>query len=90
MLSTFDTRFLTTLAEVAAQTLDLHAGLIETARRASQTGDPGDARRAMQAVDELPAERRDRLMAETHRRMATDLSAIWDQLPGAQTGNRMN
>ena len=90
MLSTFDTRFFATLAEVAAATLDPHDSYIEIARKAAETGDPEDLRAARRALDALPAERRDRLMAETHRRLATDLSAIWSQLPGAPTGSRMN
>lgn len=90
MLSNFDTRFFATLAEVAAHTLDPQDSYIEIARKAAETDNPEDLRAARQALDALPAERRDRLMAETHRRLATDLLAVWDQLPGAPAGSRMN
>lgn len=90
MFSTFDTRFFAALAEVAARTLDPQDSYVETVRKAAETGDPEDLRAARRALDALPAEQRDRLMAETHRRLATDLSMIWDQLPGAPTRSRMN
>jgi hypothetical protein len=90
MLSPFDTRFFATLAEVATQVLDPQDSTIEIARKAARTGAPDDLRAARQALDDLPADKRDRLMAETHRRLATDLSAIWDQMPGAPSGGRMN
>ena len=90
MLSPFDNRFFATLAEVAAQVLDPQDSTIEIARKAARTGAPDDLRAARQALDDLPADKRDRLMAETHRRLATDLSAIWDQMPGAPSGGRMN
>ncbi|WP_305972214.1 MULTISPECIES: hypothetical protein [unclassified Mameliella] len=90
MISPFDTRFFATLAEVAAQTLDPQDSYIATARKAARTGAPEDLRAARRGLDDLPAEQRDRLMAETHRRLATDLSAIWDQMPGAPSGGRMN
>jgi len=86
----FDTRFFATLAEVAARTLDAQDSYVETARKAAESGDPEDLRAARQALDALPAVQRDRLLAETHRRLATDLSAIWQQLPGAAPGTRMN
>ena len=83
MLGSFDTRFFQALAAVASATLDADDPFLALARTASGTGNPDDLRAARQGLEALPAEQRDRLMAETHRRLASDLSAIWDHLPGA-------
>lgn len=90
MLSPFDTRFFAALAEAAAETLPPGDACTEAARQAARTHDPDDLRNARQRIDDLPAAERERLLADVHRRLATDLSAIWDQLPGAAFGGRMN
>lgn len=90
MLSPFDIRFFTTLADVAAGVLGPGHDCTEAAQVAARSGDPQDSLAARTCLDHLPADQRDRLMAETHRRLATDLSAIWDQLPGAPPGSRIN
>lgn len=90
MLSPFDTRFFTTLAEVAEAQLGPDHACPQAASTALDSGDPRDLRAARQSLDALDDAERDRLMSETHRRLATDLSGIWDQLPGATPGSRMN
>ncbi|MGP6085859.1 hypothetical protein [Antarctobacter jejuensis] len=90
MRTPFDSRFFKVLADVATELLGPDHPSSEASRSAADTDDPLLMRAARQSLDTLPPDTHERLMAETHRRLATDLSAIWDNLPGALPGGRMN
>ncbi|ETA52075.1 hypothetical protein [Ponticoccus alexandrii] len=84
MLDPADTRFFTALQQVLAET---DARTVKECRaavdKAVASGAPLDLRAAWQSVDALSTETRDRIMAQVHARMASDLSAIWNFLPNA-------
>lgn len=90
MLNSFDIRFFATIAEVADALLGVDHACTTAARAAVKSRDPQDLRMARTCIDNLPADQHDGLMAETHRRLATEFSAIWDQLPDANPDGRMN
>lgn len=83
MQSSFDTRFFQILTQIAAAELGADHDCTVATRAAASTEDPLVMRNAKSEIDALSPEIRDRLMAQTHRLLATDLSAIWDQMPNA-------
>lgn len=82
MLDPTDRRFLELLATEGAQMTGDDAPCVQAARTALESAHPDDLRRARQHVEALPPQSRDKLMRAVHRGLATDLSAIRDQLPG--------
>ncbi|MDW3224333.1 MAG: hypothetical protein R8G34_15875 [Paracoccaceae bacterium] len=90
MLDPADTRFFQFLKEAC----DAEGGVDQSCRdavdRAVATGDPVDLRTARDAIDRLDVSLKDSVLQQVHQRMATDLSAIWDVLPGAPDKQRPN
>ncbi len=79
-----DLRFFTALQGLLAESAAPGDAACRAAvDRALETGAPLDLRSARLELDALPADRRDRLLAQLHARMAGDISAIWDLLPFA-------
>ena len=87
MITPPETRFFAALAAALAArpgAAAAAAGLAE----AAATGDPAAILDAQRALAALPAEDRDAVLAETHRRLREDVAAIWDLLPGAPRQTR--
>jgi len=84
MIDPVDLRFFTALQQILGETAvpgeEACRAAIDTA---ISTGAPLDLRAARLQIDSLPADRRDRLLAQVHARMAGDLSSIWDLMPFA-------
>lgn len=89
MLIPFDARFFRALAEATAEMLGPDDAVARMAVQAAKSGRPDDLRKARRGLDALPAEDRDRILQVVHARLAGDLSAVWDRLPGAPTDPRM-
>lgn len=85
-----DKRFFTALARLAADVEGVDPALADTARRAADSGDPLDMQAAQRSLEALDTPLRDRLLRQVHLHMATDISAIWDALPGAKPGSKPN
>ncbi len=86
-----DTRFLSALQLALADSDDPDCERCSAAvNQALATGAPPDLRAARISMDSLPDQLRDRIMAQVHARMASDLSAIWDLMPGAPRTRRPN
>lgn len=79
-----DTRFFSALQDVLAANDAPDCEPCRAAvKQAIATGAPLDLRAARMSIEALPAELRDRILAQVHARMAADLSAIWSFMPGA-------
>lgn len=86
-----DSRFFTALRQVLLGIDAPEAAPCRDAvEQAIATGAPLDLRAARLSVDALPDPLRDRILAQVHARMAADLSAIWDVMPGAPGGQKPN
>lgn len=90
MLDPVDRKFFEALAAESAARMGAGSACEQAARTALATGRPQDLRAARQAVDGLEPDIRDPLLRAVHRRLATDLSAIWDRMRGADPGGRPN
>lgn len=90
MNDTADTRFFEALDQVCAQIPGLDQSCREAVAKARATGDPMDRLAAREALDKQDAALKDAVFRQVHMRMATDLSAIWDALPGAPDTSRPN
>jgi len=85
-----ETRFLTALAQAATQELGEAHPLTRAAITAADDPTPEPGLAVRQALDLLPADIRDRLLAQTHKTMREDISAIWSLLPGAAQAGGMH
>lgn len=85
-----DIRFFKALSAVCAKIEAVDQPCRDAIDRALETGDALDMRAARQAVDDLDDTTRDKVLANVHRQMATDLSAIWDALSAAPESSRPN
>ena len=90
MLDPADTRFFQMLQQVCGQSDDVDQACRDAIDRAVSTGDQLDLRAAREAVDRLDAPLKETVLREVHLRMATDLSAVWDAMPGAPGKQRPN
>ena len=90
MLDPADTRFFKLLKKVCGETTAIDQACRDIVDRAISTGDPLDLRAARAAFDRLDPATKDAVLREVHRLMATDLSAIWDAMPGASGKQRPN
>lgn len=88
MFDPIDRRFFEALTAAASRLLGEDAACTQQAHRALASGDPQDLRAARLLVDDLAQADRATLLRDVHHQMASDLSAIWDHLPGAQDGRR--
>ncbi|MCA8881119.1 MAG: hypothetical protein KDA73_14445 [Rhodobacteraceae bacterium] len=77
------TRFFAALAAALAGRFDPEHPAFQLAEAAARGDDPAAVLDAQRALAALPDADRDAVMAETHRRLREDISAIWDLLPGA-------
>ncbi|MCR8550314.1 hypothetical protein M4578_21035 [Salipiger sp. P9] len=84
MFDPTDKRFFETLAALCRSELGATDPTTEAAERACRSAAPEDLRAARLALDALPDEQRLRLLRQVHHRLASDLSAIWEQFPGPQ------
>ena len=85
-----DLRFFQALQAACRQVAGVDAVCAKAVDRAVETGAPNDMLAARRAVDELDTALRDSLLRQVHMHMATDLSAIWNALPGAPEKPRPN
>lgn len=85
-----DLRFFRALHRACAAAEGLDAACLAAIARAVETGDPLDLLAARRAFDALETAVKDRLLRQAHVAMATDLSAIWDMMPGASGDRRPN
>lgn len=92
MIDPADIRFFQTLALVCRQTDGVDTHCQNAIQQALDTRDPQDMRAARRAVDALDDARKDQILQQVHRLMATDISAIWDVMSYAsgQTRQRPN
>lgn len=92
MIDPADIRFFQTLALVCHQTDGVDTHCQNAIKQALDTRDPQDMRAARHAVDALDDVLKDQILQQVHRRMATDISAIWDVMSYAsgQTKERPN
>lgn len=90
MIDPADIRFFKALQDICRQFEDVPETCRQTIDRAVETGDAQDLLNARQAVNQLEDATKSNLMRQVHLRMATDLSAIWDALPGAPGNQRPN
>lgn len=85
-----DLRFFQTLKDVCAAVDGVDQDCRDAIDRALNTGDPLDMLAARKALDRLEDPLKGDLFRQVHLRMVTDLSAIWDALPGAPGSGRAN
>ena len=90
MTDPVDLRFFRALEKACGQCAEVDEPLRHAIRRALETGDPKDLAAARVALDEIENAVKDSLLRQVHRHMASDLSAIWDAMPGAPTRQRPN
>jgi len=92
MIDPADIRFFQTLALVCHQTDGVDTHCQNAIQQALDTRDPQDMRAARQTFDALDDARKDQILQQVHRLMATDISAIWDVMSYAsgQTRQRPN
>lgn len=91
MIDPTDIRFFRALQQVLAQDPAPELAACRSAvDHAIATALPQDLRAARLSLEALGDAARDRVMAQLHARMASDLSAIWDVLPLAPNGQRPN
>lgn len=90
MFETLTHRFLAALETVLAQRGERDCGLSACVRAAIKTPTPERVAQVQDKMQELTEADRDRLMQKVHHHIATDLSAIWDQMPNASPGGRPN
>lgn len=87
MMDPVDTRFFTLLVQVLADealpTDSVTEAVAEAAKRALESGAPLDLLAARRALEAMEPALKDRVLGRVHARMASDLSAIWDQMPQA-------
>ncbi|MBY6059135.1 hypothetical protein KUV26_21295 [Leisingera daeponensis] len=85
-----DLRFFRALKEVCSTAEGVGRSCRDAIDRALETGDPLDMQTARKAVENLDDPLKSDLLRQVHLRMVSDLSAIWDFLPGAQGSDRPN
>ncbi len=90
MIDPTDLRFFQTLTALCDSVPGVDPETRAVFERAATTGDPVDLRAARLALDGLDAPVRDVMLSRLHQKMVTDLSAIWDSLPGATPPGRPN
>ncbi len=83
MTDPIDIRFFQALREVCSQSESVDHNCRDALNSAVETPDLQNMQAARRAVDALHTPLRDEVMRQVHLRMATDLSAIWDSIPGA-------
>ncbi len=85
-----DFRFFRALKEVCSACDGVDQPCREAIDRALDTGDPLDMRAARKALENLDDPLKGDLLRQAHLRMVSDLSAIWEYLPGAPGTKRPN
>ena len=90
MIDPTDARFFIALNELVDRDNAGCAALLAAVDRAIASGEPLDFLAARDALNALDDGTREDLLRQVHHRMATDLSAIWDSLPGALSRQRPN
>jgi hypothetical protein len=90
MTDPVDLRFFTSLQKVLARSDTVDTACRDAVDRALATGAPEDLRIAREKVHALPTEFRERVLAQVHAAMASDLSAIWDMMPTRSGAGRPN
>ncbi|WP_323766067.1 hypothetical protein [Marinovum sp.] len=85
-----DLRFFSALHAACHAEGGVDPRLVDALVRALDTGAPTDLLAARKAFDTLETALKARLMQQVHRHMVTDISAIWNALPGAHPGQRPN
>ena len=90
MTDPVDLRFFNSLQKVLAETEAVDPACRAAVERALATGRPDDMRIAREHVHALPNETRDQVLGRVHAAMASDLSAIWDMLPGMSGARKVH
>ncbi len=90
MIDANDKRFFQALKDTCATIDAVGKPCRDAVEHALTSEDPAAMRAARLAVDALDDKVRDQVLVQVHRRMATDLSAIWEGLSTATTGGRPN
>lgn len=90
MNTTADQRFFAALAKICAQVLGPDAPCTRAAQAAVDTPGPEQFQAARTLLHALPPKDLDRVMAAQHSMMRMDISAVWDQMPGAPASRRPN
>lgn len=85
-----DLRFFRALKDVCAKVDPVDQTCRDAIDSALESGDPQDMQTAHKALESLDDPLRDAVLRRVHLHMATDLSAIWDMMPGAPVGKRPN
>ncbi|GLO69939.1 hypothetical protein MACH17_14560 [Phaeobacter inhibens] len=85
-----DLRFFQALKDICSATETVDRSCRDAINRALETGDPLDMRSARKALEEIDNSLKSDLFQQVHLRMASDLSAIWDALPGRPGSNKPN
>ncbi|MCB4458061.1 hypothetical protein [Leisingera sp. McT4-56] len=83
-------RFFRALKDVCSAAEGVGRSCRDAIDRALETGDPLDMQAARKAVENLNDPLKSDLLRQVHLRMVSDLSAIWDFLPGAPDSGRPN
>ncbi len=85
-----DLRFFQALKDICNSTENVDQSCRDAIDRALETRDPLDMRSARKALERLDDTLKSDLFRQVHLRMASDLSAIWDSLPGKPGSNKPN
>ncbi|MEM8957118.1 MAG: hypothetical protein AAGC86_04800 [Pseudomonadota bacterium] len=90
MIDPTDIRLFTALKRVCGDIEGVDQACRDAVEQAISTGDPLDLRAARDALDRLDGPLKETVFRKVHQQMATDLSAVWDALPGAPGKQRAN
>lgn len=90
MLDPTDLAFFQELATACTERLGPDDPCTTASDRAVQTSHPDDLRAARLALDALSPDLREAVLRQVHHRLASNLSKIWEQLPGAPRDGPVN
>jgi hypothetical protein len=90
MLDPTDLAFFQELAEVCAEHLGADHPCTQAAEHAVATRHPDDLRAARLSLDALDSDQRETIQRQVHRKLASNLSLIWEHLPSAPGTGRAN
>ena len=83
-------RFFEELSLASADIAGPDSAVTKAARIAVDTPSPTNFVKAQEALALVPEDLREEILQKVHARMASDIEAIWDQLPNASKTDRPN
>ncbi len=83
-------RFFEELSLVSAEVAGPDSAVAKATRMAVETPSPTNFVKAQEALALVPEDLREEILQKVHARMASNIEAIWDQLPNAPKTDRPN